>query len=246
MSFALTSNTAHGGARLGAHSGHVEGYMNADPSGMAMSMQPGVFKNSVARIAVAVAQAAIIAQQVSLARDYFNTNKQDYDFWRANYRDRMQVMRSELYAESRSWFDRFQTPFCYKQSGASVSREVDKRWQETMRQTNRYATGHHVAITQDFALLRHNAAVAGYNAGAQLARHKLDTYDDRRHMRRLAILNIGLAAGNTAKAGLASSVGTVINAQNQLGSAVGAFGNGLSRYAGYSAGRESTREQMRN
>lgn len=242
----LTNNAFHGGSRLGAHSGHVEGYMHADPSGLAMSIQPGVFKNSIARLAVAAAQAYIINEQISLARDYYNTNKQDYDFWRVTYRDRMQGMRTEIYNESRRLFDRFLTPFCYKQSGASMSREVDKRWQDTMRRTNRYATGHHIAATQDFALVRHNAAVSGYNTGAELARHKVDTYDDRRHMRRLAILNIGLAAGNTAKTGLSASVGTVINAQNQLGSAVGAFGNGLSRLSGYTAGRSATRGQMRN
>ena len=242
----LTNNAFHGGARLGAHSGHVEGYMNADPSGLAMGINVTGMRNVLAQVAVAAVQASVIHDQVSLARDYFNTNKQDYDFWRVTYRDRMQDMRAEIYNESRQLFDRFLTPFCYKQSGASMSREVDRRWQDTMRRTNRYATGHHIAATQDFALMRHNAAVSGYNTGAELARHKVDTYDDRRHMRRLAILNIGLAAGNTAKTGLSASVGTVVNAQNQLGSAVGAFGNGLSRLSGYTAGRSATRGQMRN
>lgn len=195
---------------------------------------------------VYAAQIALMIDQVNLAEDYYRTNKKDHDHWDTTYRPRMAAMRAELYAEPRPVFDRFMSPFCYKQSGAAGSRVVDARWQDTMRQTNRYATGHHIAATQDFALVRHNAAVAGYNTGAQLARHKVDTYDDRRHMRRLAILNIGISAGNTAKTGLASSVGSLINAQNQLGSAVGAFGNGLARQSGYVQGRESTREQMRN
>lgn len=243
--FGLTNNTSHGGSRLGAHSGHVEGYMSADPSGMAMSIQPGSFKNSIARLAVAAAQAVVIYQQVQLARDYYNTNKQDYDFWRATYRDPMQDLRTDVYAESRMYFDRINTPTCYKQSGVAMSRTVDAKWQDSMRRTNRYATGHHIALTQDFALMRHNAQASGYNTASVIARHKLDTYDERRHMRRLAILNIGIAAGNTAKAGLASAVGTVINGQNQLGSAIGAFGNGLSRFSGYSAGREDTASRMR-
>lgn len=242
MNNGLSSNTGWMGARLGAHANHVEGGMVSDPAGLAMGVDFSGLK-AIVRATLTAAQLVVLNKQIGLARDYYNTNAQDYAFWRTTYQPRFTSLRTEVYAEARPTFDRFLSPFCYKMSGAAASREVDVTWQNTARRVGRYNTGALLGLTHEFAVMRHNAQMNGYNAATATARHKVDMYDERRHMRRLAVLNIGLAAGNTARAGLASSVGTVMGASEQLGSTFGALANGLSRNLGYTRGRIDTAER---
>lgn len=185
-----------------------------------------------------IGQVLLLTEQVDLARDYRTINARDHEHWVDTYQSRMQASRIEVFSEARTTFDRFVTPFQYKQSGAALSRGPDAKWQDTMRRTGRYSTGHHIAATQDFAMVRHNAAVVGYNSAVQLSRHKVDVYDDRRHMRRLATLNVGVAGANTAKTGLASAVGALVNSQNQMMSGISSLTSGMVRAGGYKEGAE--------
>lgn len=196
--------------------------------------------DGLAGLALMLIQIAISEQQYELARSYYKKNKQDFDFWQANYSQRVQDHANQAFNTP------FYTPDYYPMTGAALGRvkAYDDKWFQTRRRLHRYAVGHQRHVDYQFYNLRRRAVFAALIAGRRVEDARKDWKDDQTQTHKVQSLNIGIALGNIARQGLAQATATREKAFDELGSRLGGMANGIFQKKGYEAGMQRVAGQL--
>lgn len=193
-------------------------------------------------IAFLLAQITLKLDTVDLAKDYYNTNKKDFDFFKATHQPGAAASVSEAMNPTLNPKYTVDT-FASSPAGMAKSKVVDKAWFAARRRSHRYAVGAQRRIDYEFALLRTAAIASGWNVGRRYEQAWADAHNERAFNRKLAMANIGVGVGSIVRQGLATAVGELTNAQNEISNTVASIGNGYFEKAGYMDARRDTRKR---
>lgn len=193
-------------------------------------------------LAVAIAEVALKKKAVDLAKDYFRTNKKDYDFFRSNHQPMIQA--SVLEAMSGA-LNPYYNADLYASAPAGIAKAsiLDRQWYEARRRVSRYAIGIMQRLDYDYAIRRTHGVVAGWNLATRYELVWTDEHNNRAFERKLQVANIGVAQGNIVRQGLAAAVGNLSTAYDNIGDTVATIGNGWAAKGGYQEGRADTRQR---
>lgn len=191
-------------------------------------------------IYAAYQQLQALKQNLTIANNYYNTNKQDFDFWNTTYNPRMLTALTEgmgrPFYTNNNYTPQYGALDYLASTGRGQSRaalKTDKEWFQTRRRVGRYNVGQGHRVDLKYALARFNAELEGWNLGYRYEDNRKMQYDEQRHAHQAEILNLGIGAGNAARAGLATAVQGLSEAKTQKAGSLGALSNGLSTFAGY-------------
>ena len=207
-----------------------------DPSVMAL----GMGGTRLFAIYAAYQQLQALKSNLTIANNYYNVNKQDFDFWNTTYNPRMVSALTE--AMSRPFYTtgtftpQYGALDYIASTGRGMSRaslKYDKAWYNDRRRVGKYNVGQGHRVDLKYALARFNAELEGWNIGFRFEDNRKMMYDEQRHAHQAEILNLGIGAGNAARAGLATAVRGVSEAKAQRAGLAGSLSNGLSTFAGY-------------
>jgi len=191
-------------------------------------------------IYAAYQQVQALKQNLTIAKNYYNVNKQDFDFWNTTYNPKMLTALNEgmtrPFYTNGTFTPQYGALDYLASTGRGQSRaplKMDKEWLQTRRRVGRYNVGQGHRVDLKYALARFNAELEGWNIGYRYEDNRKMQYDEQRHAHQAEILNLGIGAGNAARAGLATAVAGLSEAKAQKGGMAGALSNGLSTFAGY-------------
>lgn len=193
-------------------------------------------------LAITIAEIKLKKEAIDLAKDYYNTNKKDFDFFvtthqpaiTASVAEAMSPVTNPVYAHDY---------YASAPAGMAKSAILDKQWFEARRRTHRYAIGLGRRIDYDFAIQRLHGVVAGWNIGRRYEMTYADLHNNRRFDKKVEVANIGIGVGNIVAQGLSSAVGKLASSYDNLGDTVSTIGNGLAANSGYTAGRNTAAER---
>jgi len=177
-----------------------------------------------AMAAVLAIQAGMLFANYTLAKDYYDTNKKDFDFFKNVYQTKMAPALAEAITRP------FYLPDYPSNTGRGVAKgqvTLDRQWFQTRRALGKYHVGLGRRVDYKYAMAKFNAELDGANLGLRYEDTRKQKYDEQRHAHQTEILNLGISAGNTARAGLATSMGTLMDARDQLSSQLSNIGNGF-------------------
>lgn len=208
----------------------------------------------IAAAAIAFIQLGLADAQYSLARDYYNTNKTDFDFYRNNYAkfDQNGSLTGDGGPLVTHKNQAFSTPFYatdyLPMTGAALGRVkvYDEKWFQTRRRLHRYAVGLGKQVDYNFYIMRYRASFAAWVSGRRIEDARKDWKDEQIQTHKVQALNFGITAGNIARQGLASATNALEHAYDEMGSRVGGLSNGLARFSGYNQGREAGQQMLNN
>jgi hypothetical protein len=190
-------------------------------------------------IAFLLAQITLKLETVKLAKDYYNTNKKDFDFFKAIHQPGATASVAEAMSPVTNPTYVVDT-YASSPAGMAKSKVVDKSWFATRRRAHRYAVGAQSKIDYEFALLRTAAIASGWNVGRRYEQAWADAHNERAFNRKLTMANIGVGVGSIVRQGLATAVGKLSDAQNEVSSNIASIGNGYFEKAGYMDARRDT------
>ncbi len=215
---------------------HPVGAGSLDPSVMAL----GMGGTRLFAIYAAYQQLQALKSNLTIATNYYNINKQDFDFWNTTYNPKMVAALSEAmgrqFYSAGTYMPQYGALDYISSTGRGMSRasmKYDKEWFNARRRVGKYNVGQGHRVDLKYALGRFNAELEGWNLGFRYEDHRKIVYDEQRHAHQAEILNLGIGAGNAARAGLATAVRGLSDAKVQKANILGSFSNGLSTFAGY-------------
>jgi hypothetical protein len=222
---------------------HTQQFAGEDAQATLLSSVDKGGMRGAALMLVTIAEVSLKNQATSLAKSYYKTNKQDYDFFKSVHES--PIVQTVTEAMSDTYNPKY-SPDLYSAlpGGIAKSAILDKQWFETRRRTHRYAIGLGRRIDFDFAMARLHAVIGGWNIARRYEFTYADEHNNRRFDRKVEVANIGIGVGNIVREGLASSVSNLSSAYDNLGNTVASIGNGLAAYSGYGAGREDTKKRF--
>lgn len=224
--------TVSGGVTGGAHYSPV----TAD---LGQTLDPGGMRG-IGLVVFMIAQIALKLETVELSKDYYRTNKKDFDWFKATHQPGMAASVLEAMSEI-SNPDYTTDLYASSPAGMGKSKLLDAKWFATRRRMNRYLTGAQKRVDYDFAIFRSAAIASGWNMGRRYEMTWTDAHNERAFNKKIAMANIGVAAGNTMRQGLATAVANMQNAYSNIGSSINSVANGLYEKEGYENGRNGTR-----
>lgn len=187
-----------------------------------------------------IAQMTLKLKSVDLSKDYYKSNKKDFDFFKATHQGAMTASVTEVMSAT---YNPSYTPDLYASApaGASKSKIIDRQWFEARRRTHRYAVGAQARLDYDYSIQRTAGSLTGWNLGRRYEMAWSDAHNERAFNRKIAMANVGISAGNTIREGLATAVSKLNDAYSGLSSAVSSIGNGYFAKESYTQGRAETR-----
>lgn len=222
-----------------ASSGVASGQYQMVTADIGQPLSPGGMRG-IGLLAFMAAQIALKIETLDLAKEYYKTNKRDFDFFKATHQPGMHSTASE--AMSPIYNPSYQPDlYASAPAGLSTAKAVDRKWFEARRRAGRYNVGVHSRMDYDFALLRAAAVASGWNMGRRYEISWADAHNERAYNRKLAAANMGIQAGNTMRQGLATAVGNLQSAYTGIGDSVMSVGNGYYKKAGYDDARSQVR-----
>lgn len=194
----------------------------------------------VGLLAIALAEMKLKKESIDLARDYYNTNKRDFDFFVWTHEGPIKETVAEAMSPTAN--PRYEHDYyASAPAGMAKSSILDKQWFEARRRVHKHAVGLQRRIDYSFAIQRMHGIVAGWNIGRRYEMTYADQRNNRRFDKKLEAANIGIGVGNIVAQGLSSAVGKLAASYDNLGDTVATIGNGLAANSGYKAGRQDTR-----
>lgn len=194
----------------------------------------------VVPLVTAALQMDILRQNVGLAKNYYNTNHQDFVFWQTTYQPKMLSALNESKARAYYTDSTFTPQYGALDYLASTGRgqskasfRLDREWLNTRRKISKYNVGHGRRVDYKYAMAKFNSELEGWNIGFRFEDNRKMLYDEQRHAHQAEILNIGIGAGNAARQGLATSVTALSEARSQKAGFYGSLSNGLATFAGF-------------
>lgn len=227
--------------QMPAASGVASGQYQPVTADLGQPLSPGGMRG-IGLVVFMLAQIALKLETLDLAKDYYRTNKRDFDFFKATHQPGMAQSAAEAMSATDNPTYRVDL-YASAPAGMSTSKMLDRKWFESRRRVHRYATGAQRRLDYDFSVMRAAAIATGWNMGRRYEMAWADAHNERAFNRKLAMANVGIQAGNTMRQGLATAVGNLQNAYENLGNMGSAVVNGYYQKAGYEEGRAQTRER---
>lgn len=193
----------------------------------------------VGLLAVVLAEMALKKESIDIARDYYNTNKRDFDFFRTTHQPAIQQSVNEAMSPV-SNPEYHHDYYASAPAGMGKTHILDEQWFQTRRRMHKHSIGLQRRVDYSFAVNRMHAIAGGWNIGIRYEMTYADDHNNRRFDKKVEIGNVGIGVGNIVRQGLASSVGQLASAYDHLGDTVSTIGNGLAANTGYRAGRSTT------
>lgn len=224
------------------YSGTTQNQFMADGPSVA-SLTQSINKGGMrglALLAVSIAEVALKKKATDLAKDYYNVNQQDYQFFQTVHQPAIGSTASEAFGSLNPNY-----PYDYYASvPAAIAKvnNVDKQWYEARRRIPKYNVGQQRRLDYDMGVARAHAVTAGWNAGIRYELNWADDHNNRAFNRKAAVVNVGIGMGNIVRDGLAASVSSLASSYDSLGDTVASFGNGYAAYNGYNDGRSQVRK----
>lgn len=207
-----------------------------------MSIDKGGMRG-IGLLAMAAAEFALRQKAIDLAKDYYNLNKQDYNFFQSTHQGPISQTAVEAFAASTNPTYAYDA-YASVPGGIAHSSIIERQWFEARRRISKYNVGQQRRLDYDMAIARTHGMAAGWNAGIRYELNWTDAHNNRANDRKLAIANIGLGMGAIVRQGLAASVSKLSSSYDAIGDTVASIGNGFAAYSGYQDGRQNTRTRM--
>jgi hypothetical protein len=209
----------------------------------ASSLDTSVSKGGMRGIGLLVATIAeyeLKRKAINLAKDYYNVNRQDYQFFQNVHQPAIGSSANEVFSALNPTYN---YDF-YASVPAAIARvnTTDKQWYEARRRIPKYNVGQQRRLDYDMAVARAHAITAGWNAGIRYELSWVDDHNNRAFNRKAAVVNVGIGVGNIVREGLANSVTTLATSYDALGDTAASIGNGYAAFSGYNDGRGQVRK----
>ncbi len=175
-----------------------------------------------------------------LAKDYYNVNKQDFDFFTAVHQQPM----AESAAEAFNPVDNpayVQDLYAATPAAAARVAETDRQWLIARKSLSRYATGAGQRVDYEYAKNRVALFAANWYLGYRSELTYAQDHNERQFNRQVMVVNIGIGAGNEVAKGLASAESGLSKAYTSLGNQFGSAASGLSGSIGQQQGKADTK-----
>lgn len=219
------------------YSGVGQNQMLAGPD-IVHAASASVDKGGMRALGLVTAMAAEIAlkqKMNDLARDYYNLNKQDFDFF-------TDVQEPEIATTVSQTFDPDINPSFTPDpkasiaAGMAVSSRVERTWFEARRRIPKYNTGQARRLDFDMAIAKVQAGATGWNLGVRYEEAYSLAHNKRAWHRKVAIANVGITVGNIVRQGSGQAMAKLSSAFGGIADTVSSVGNGLASDLGYTYG----------
>lgn len=190
-------------------------------------------------LAMMIAEYDLKQKAIDLANDYYNSNLVDYVYFVVKHAPAMQQSAVEAFGPNNPYYQ--YDLYASTAGGMAKSAVIDKQWFEARRRVGKYNVGQMRRIDYDMAIARTHGIVAGWNVALRYEFAWTDEHNARTYNRRLSVANVGIGFGNIVRSGLASAVGKLTQAYDNVGDTVASIGNGYQQRAGYQQGRRDVR-----
>lgn len=236
---ATTPNTGQNG-----YTGTTQNQFMADGPSVA-SLTQSINKGGMrglALLAVSIAEVALKRKATDLAKDYYDVNKQDYQFFQNIHQPAIGSTANEAFGALNPTY----TYDYYASVPAAIAKvnSVDKQWFQARRLIPKYNIGQQRRLDYDMGIARAHAVTAGWNAGIRYELNWTDDHNNRAFNRKAAIVNVGIGMGNIVRDGLAASVSSLASSYDSLGDTVATIGNGYAAYSGSNDARNQVKKAM--
>lgn len=195
-------------------------------------------------IAFVLGQIFLNNKALDLAKDYYNTNAQDFAFFQHTHQQPMAESAAEAFnpADNPSY-----TQDLYAATPAAAARvaETDRQWLIARKSLSRYATGAGQRVDYEYAKNRGALFAASWYMGFRSELTYAQDHNERQFNRQVMVVNIGIGAGNEVARGLASAASGLNSAYTQLGNQFGSIASGLSGSIGKQQGQADVKSDYK-
>lgn len=191
-------------------------------------------------LAMVIAEISLKKKAYDIAKDYYNTNRQDYDFFRNNHQGPMANTAAEAFGPNNPQYG--YDLYAAVPAGIAKSAIIDKQWWEARRRIPKYNAGQRRRLDYDMAVAKAHGVVAGWNIATRYEYNWTDEHNNRRFDKKITVANMGIGVGNIVAQGLSAAVGSVTNSYDNIGDTLATLGNGYMAKSGYEAGRRYTKD----
>ena len=191
-------------------------------------------------IAFVLGQIFLNNKALDLSQDYYNTNKQDFDFFQHTHQAPMAASAAEAF---NSAANPTYTQDLYVSVPAAAARvaEMDRQWLMARKSLSRYATGAGSRLDYEYAKHRVQQMAANWYLGYRSELTYAQDHNERQFNRQVMVVNIGIGAGNEVARGLASAAQGLNSAYTQAGNQFGSIASGLAGSIGQKQGQADVR-----
>jgi hypothetical protein len=219
--------------------GQTQPLAGADANSLDTTIQKGGMRG-LGLLAAAIAEYELKKSAINLAKDYYNINAKDYQFFQTNHQPGIQASANEVF--DNTFNPQYDYDF-YASVPAAIARvnNTDKQWYEARRRVPKYNVGQQRRLDYDMAVARAHAVTAGWNAGIRYELSWVDDHNNRAFNRKAAVVNVGIGIGNIVREGLASSITSLSTSYDAMGDTVASIGNGYAAFSGYNDSRQQVR-----
>jgi len=191
-------------------------------------------------IAFVLGQIFLNNKALDLSQDYYNTNKQDFDFFQHTHQAPMAASAAEAFNPTDN--PTYQQDL-YVATPAAAARvaEMDRQWLMARKSLSRYATGAGKRLDYEYAKNRVQQMAANWYMGFRSELTYAQDHNERQFNRQVMVVNIGIGAANEVAKGLASAESGLNKAYTQAGNQLGSMASGLSGSIGQKQGQADTK-----
>lgn len=242
----LTETNKKPTSNLNAYSGDGQTQLAATEStGIATASVDKGGMRGVGLLAVVLAEASMKKEAIDVAKDYYKTNKKDYDFFLTTHQQPIaeSVMEAMSPVINPSYDPDY---YASVPAGMAQARILEKQWFEARRRAPRYAVGLQAKIDMEMAILRKHAIIAGWNLAYLYETAYAEELNNRRYNKMAEVANIGIGVANVVNQGLAQGSARLAASYDHIGDTVATIGNGLAAQTGYLQGRNSAGTRYAN
>lgn len=185
-----------------------------------------------------IGQISLQKKSSDLAKDYYNTNKLDYDFFNSTYKGPMVATRNEAFAAVPYTHDK------YASAPAAAARvaNIDRQWYKETRLLSRYAVGAAQRLAYEAAKQRAQLLSANWWLGWKNEYDYALKHNERLFNRKMVVVNMGIGAGNEIARGLAGAQANLSSAYANMGNQFGSIAGGIMEKGGYDKSRNEVRK----
>lgn len=212
-----------------------------DMFAIAQSTQKGGMRG-VGLIASIIADIVLKEKALGIAKDYYKTNKKDYDFYFTRHSGPAAASVTEAFGPSNPTY--IADKYVSAASGIAKSSIIDKQWYEARRRMPKYNIGQAARLDYDMAVARTAGVVAGWNLADKYELNWADERNERAFKRKVEITNVGLGIANAVRDGMARATANLSSAYDNMGDTLASIGNGYAAKSGYDDGRQYSRDRQ--
>jgi hypothetical protein len=219
------------------------GATSQDVSDMSGGKSAGGMRG-IGLIAFVLGQIFLNNKSNELAKDYYNTNKQDFDFFTHTHQAPLANSAAEAFNLSANP-TYVQELYVATPAAAARVAETDRQWLSARKSLSRYAVGAGQRVDYEFAKQRVALMAANWYMGFRSELTYTQDHNERQFNRKVMVVNIGIGAGNEVAKGLASAASGLNSAYTQLGNQFGSIASGLAGSIGQKQGQADVRSDYK-